>query len=246
MGRKSALCLFLILGLGACTQENGHTPAKEQPAEGITQSVLEQNTVKKLSYSLGVVMGSSLTDFEQVDLPVLFSAIEASQTEKKEDLIMDEDTARDNIMNEINKQREIMEKQQADQAETNKEASEAFLSENATKEGVIVLESGLQYKILQEGTGATPKATDTVEVHYVGTLIDGTVFDSSITRGAPVVFPVNGVIKGWTEALQLMKVGAKWKLYIPYHLAYGERGAGGAIGPFQTLIFDIELVEIVG
>ena len=244
MIRKSGLCLFLVLSFSACMQEDSHTSAEEQPTENITQSMLEQDPVKRLSYSLGVIMGSSLADFEQVDLPVLFRAIEASQTKQKEDVIMDEKTARDNIMKEISKQREILEKQQADQAETNKEASAAFLTENATREGVITLESGLQYQVLQEGTGATPKATDTVEVHYVGTLIDGTVFDSSITRGTPVVFPVNGVIKGWTEALQLMQVGAKWKLYIPSELGYGAYGAGKDIGPNAALIFDVELLSI--
>jgi FKBP-type peptidyl-prolyl cis-trans isomerase FklB len=121
----------------------------------------------------------------------------------------------------------------------------AFLEKNAQREEITVTESGLQYEIITEGTGNIPTANNTVKTHYHGTLIDGTVFDSSYERGQPAEFPVNGVIKGWVEALQLMPVGSKWKLYIPYNLAYGERGAGKVIGPYETLIFDIELIEIV-
>lgn len=128
--------------------------------------------------------------------------------------------------------------------EKNKAEGEAFLAQNKAKEGVVTLPSGLQYKILQAGTGATPTSTDTVVTHYNGTLINGQVFDSSVQRGQPATFPVNGVIAGWTEALQLMKVGAKWQLFIPADLAYGERGAGQKIAPDSTLIFDIELLEI--
>ena len=112
------------------------------------------------------------------------------------------------------------------------------------KEGVISLESGLQYEILKQGSGAKPTINDNVTTHYHGTLIDGTIFDSSVDRGQPATFPVSGVIKGWTEALQLMSVGSKWRLYVPYDLAYGERGAGANIGPFTTLIFEVELISI--
>jgi len=125
------------------------------------------------------------------------------------------------------------------------EEGKAFLTENAKKETVTELESGLQYEILVEGNGPKPKATDQVKCHYHGTLIDGTVFDSSYDRGEPAVFPVNGVIQGWIEALQMMPTGSKWKLYIPSDLAYGEKGAGQAIAPHSTLIFDVELLEIV-
>jgi len=121
---------------------------------------------------------------------------------------------------------------------------EKFLAENKTKEGVKVTESGLQYMVVKEGDGAMPLASSTVSVHYTGTLLDGTVFDSSVQRGQPATFPVNGVIAGWTEALQMMKVGSSWKLFIPYQLAYGDQSAGGAIGPYSTLIFDVELLEI--
>ena len=121
---------------------------------------------------------------------------------------------------------------------------EKFLAENKTKEGVKETASGLQYLVVKEGDGASPTASSTVTVHYTGTLLNGTIFDSSVQRGQPATFPVNGVIGGWTEALQMMKVGSAWKLFIPYHLAYGDQGAGGAIGPYSTLIFDVELLEI--
>ena len=125
------------------------------------------------------------------------------------------------------------------------EAGKVFLAENGKKEGVQVTESGLQYKVLKAGDGAIPARTDHVRVHYTGRLIDGTVFDSSVQRGQPAEFPVNGVIAGWIEALTLMPVGSKWELYIPYQLAYGERGAGAAIPPFATLVFEVELLEIL-
>jgi FKBP-type peptidyl-prolyl cis-trans isomerase FklB len=121
---------------------------------------------------------------------------------------------------------------------------EAFLAENGQRTGVIKLESGLQYEVINSGDGMVPSAMDNVKCHYHGTLIDGTVFDSSVERGEPAVFPVGGVIQGWVEALQMMNVGSKWRLFIPPHLAYGSRGAGGAIGPDTTLVFDVELIGI--
>jgi len=142
----------------------------------------------------------------------------------------------------------INERMQAQQAEQAKEASaegQAFLDKNAKRDEVTVTESGLQYEVLTTGEGEKPTAASKVRTHYHGTLIDGTVFDSSYDRGEPAEFPVGGVIAGWTEALQMMTVGSKWRLAIPYELAYGEQGAGGAIGPFQTLVFDVELLEIL-
>ncbi len=144
---------------------------------------------------------------------------------------------------------EINSRMQAKEAEQSKglaAAGEAFLAENAKKPGVTVTASGLQYEVITQGTGAIPTKTSKVKTHYHGTLIDGTVFDSSVNRGQPIDFPVNGVISGWTEALQLMPVGSKWRLYIPHNLAYGERGAGGSIKPYSALIFDVELIDIVG
>lgn len=143
---------------------------------------------------------------------------------------------------------QINEEMQAKQAERAKEAAaegEAFLAENAKNDNIVVLESGLQYEVIEEGNGDKPSAESVVSTHYHGTLIDGTVFDSSVERGQPAEFPVNRVIAGWTEALQLMPTGSKWRLYIPYHLAYGEQGAGGMIGPYQALVFDVELLDIV-
>jgi FKBP-type peptidyl-prolyl cis-trans isomerase FklB len=143
-------------------------------------------------------------------------------------------------------QKDLMAKEQERRnqvAEKNKMEGEAFLTGNKGKEGVVTLPSGLQYKVVKPGDGPSPKETDTVETNYRGTLIDGTEFDSSYKRGQAAVFPVKGVIRGWTEALQLMKVGGKWQLYVPPELAYGERGAG-PIGPNATLIFDVELLSI--
>ncbi len=143
---------------------------------------------------------------------------------------------------------EIQARMQAQQAEKSKVLSaegEKFLAENADRDEITVTETGLQYEVLTAGDGDKPAGTSTVRTHYHGTLIDGTVFDSSYDRGQPAEFPVNGVIAGWTEALQMMQVGSKWRLYVPYQLAYGEQGAGGSIGPYSALIFDVELLDIV-
>ena len=144
---------------------------------------------------------------------------------------------------------EIHQRMQAAKAEQSKafiEEGNAYLAKNAERKEVTVTDSGLQYEIIEAGDGDKPAADSTVRVHYHGTLIDGSVFDSSYKRGQPAEFPVNGVIRGWTEALQLMPVGSKWKLTIPYDLAYGEQGAGGAIAPYSTLVFDVELLDILG
>ncbi|WP_067516622.1 FKBP-type peptidyl-prolyl cis-trans isomerase [Endozoicomonas ascidiicola] len=143
---------------------------------------------------------------------------------------------------------EMQQRLQAEEAERAKVLAaegEAFLAENAKREGVQVTESGLQFEIITEGSGEKPSRESTVRTHYHGTLIDGSVFDSSVQRGEPAEFPVGGVIAGWTEALQMMNTGSKWKLFVPYNLAYGERGAGGAIGPYTTLVFEVELLDIV-
>lgn len=140
-------------------------------------------------------------------------------------------------------QKDMMAKQQ-DMAIKNKKEGEAFLAENKKKEGVKTLPSGLQYKVIKEGTGKKPKLSDTVTAQYRGTLVDGTEFDSSYKRGQPASFPVSGVIPGWTEALQLMGEGAKWQLFVPSNLAYGERGASAVIGPNATLIFEVELISV--
>ena len=140
---------------------------------------------------------------------------------------------------------EMLQAKQEELGKVAAEAGEKFLAENAEKDGIVVTESGLQYEIITEGSGEKPSAESTVSTHYHGTLIDGTVFDSSVERGQPAQFPVNRVIAGWTEALQMMPVGSKWRLYIPHNLAYGPQGSGGAIAPYSALIFDVELLEIV-
>lgn len=139
---------------------------------------------------------------------------------------------------------EFFQKKEQQQAASAKEDGAKFLADNATKEGVVTLPSGLQYQVLREGNGKQPKATDKVECHYEGTLINGQVFDSSYQRGQTATFPLNQVIAGWTEGLQLMKEGAKYRFFIPYHLGYGERGAGQSIPPYATLIFDVELIAV--
>lgn len=138
-----------------------------------------------------------------------------------------------------------LQKIQEEAAEAASAEGVAFLAENAKRDGVFVTDSGLQYEIITEGTGAKPTADSTVRTHYHGSFINGDVFDSSVARGEPAEFPVSGVIAGWTEALQMMPVGSKWKLTVPSHLAYGERGAGGAIPPFATLVFEVELLDII-
>ncbi|PJE79134.1 FKBP-type 22 kDa peptidyl-prolyl cis-trans isomerase [invertebrate metagenome] len=138
-----------------------------------------------------------------------------------------------------------IQKKQANKGKAMAAAGEMYLADNAKKDSVHVTESGLQYEVLVEGKGPKPTAASTVRTHYHGTLIDGTVFDSSVNRGEPTEFPVNGVIAGWTEALQMMNTGSKWRLYVPHQLAYGERGAGAAIAPYTTLVFEVELLDII-
>ena len=197
----------------------------------------------KVSYSIGLNIGKSMKK-EGLDInpDALAAAMKDVFAGAKLQLTDEEVQA---VMQDF--QKKMMAKQMAVREEglgKNKVEGEKFLAENKKKEGVKTTASGLQYKVIKDGTGKTPKATDTVKTHYRGTLINGTEFDSSYKRGEPAEFPVNGVIKGWTEALQLMKEGAKWQLYIPSDLAYGERGAGKDIGPNSTLIFDIELLSV--
>jgi FKBP-type peptidyl-prolyl cis-trans isomerase FklB len=197
---------------------------------------------EKISYSIGMDIGGNLKrGAVEVDPDILAKGLKDSYGGGK--TLLTEDQARQAIegfqKTLMAKKAEAMQKL----SEKNKVEGEKFLAENAKKEGVKSLPSGLQYKVITPGTGKSPKATDTVTTHYKGTLIDGTEFDSSYKRGQAAVFPVNGVIAGWTEALQLMKVGDKWQLFIPPDLAYGERGAG-PIGPNATLIFDVELVSV--
>ena len=203
----------------------------------------EETPDVSLGYALGMDVADSLKrqdiDIDADDFVQGFTdAFVTGETR------IDEDQKRALIM----KMRESMQakqmKKQAEAGETNMKEGETFLKENAEKEGVTVLPSGLQYTVLEEGSGDQPAATDTVTVHYTGTLIDGTVFDSSVERGSPATFALNRVIPGWTEGVQLMKPGAKYRFFIPSDLAYGERGAPPTIGPNATLIFDVELLEV--
>ncbi len=197
----------------------------------------------KVSYAIGLDIGTKLkAQSVEVDTKTLLRGLDDGYAGGTP--LMTDNDVRVTLM-ELQKQ--LMAKQQERAkalGEKNKKDGEAFLAENAKKEGVKTLPSGLQYKVLKEGKGPIPKANDTVETNYRGTLIDGTEFDSSYKRGTPAAFPVNAVIPGWTEALQLMKVGSKWQLFVPSKLAYGERGAGRDIGPNATLIFEVELLGI--
>ncbi|MGH6962218.1 MAG: FKBP-type peptidyl-prolyl cis-trans isomerase [Dongiaceae bacterium] len=198
---------------------------------------------QKFGYAIGVDIGKSLAPVkDDVDIDALIAGLEETLAGKEPRL---DDEAREKIKTEVS--RKLQEKQMQERtakAAAAKTAGETFLAENGKREGVKTTASGLQYEIVTEGTGASPKATDKVTVHYKGTLIDGTEFDSSYSRGQPVTFPLGNVIPGWTEGLQLVKAGGKAKLYIPSSLAYGERGAGAKIGPNEALVFEIELVAI--
>lgn len=210
---------------------------------GLCQETTELTTkAQRVSYSIGADIGSNLKQQDmELDATALAAGIADSLTGNT---VMTDEEMQEVLMAF---QQEMMAKMQAKQAvdgADNLKEGEAFLAENAKKDGVKVLPSGLQYKVLTSGDGKTPQATDTVKTHYHGTLIDGTVFDSSVDRGEPVSFPVNQVIPGWTEALQLMKEGDKWQLFVPADLAYAERGAGGKIGPNSTLVFEVELISV--
>lgn len=199
----------------------------------------------KLSYALGMSMGHN---FKGTGIKTLNSADFAAGVASVYDGVKPEMTFDEakRIVNEYFAKLEAeMQAEAAKQGEVNRKNGEAFLSENAKREGIKVTESGLQYEVLESGKGDSPKASDNVEVHYTGKLIDGTVFDSSVERGVPASFGVTQVIPGWVEALQLMHEGDKWRLYIPSDLAYGPNGAGGVIGPYMTLIFDVELLRVI-
>jgi FKBP-type peptidyl-prolyl cis-trans isomerase len=216
--------------------------AKTPVAKGAGATTLK-TPKDKFSYALGMNLGTSLhKQAVDVDPSIVAQGLRAALAGGKTLMTQEEaQTALMEVQNELRKKQQ--EKIQV-AGEANKKEGEAFLAANKAKEGVVTLPSGLEYKILKEGTGPKPTASDSVVCNYRGTLINGTEFDSSYKRGQPATFPVGGVIKGWTEALQLMPMGSKWQLFIPSSLAYGERGAGGDIGPGATLIFEVELLSI--
>lgn len=200
--------------------------------------IKKEKYMDKLSYALGMSMGNNFkaSGIETLTVEDFTRGVQAVYEGAKPEMTYDE--AKQVINDYFTRlQQELDEK--------NRAAGEAFLAENKKRAGVVALPSGLQYEILKEGNGRRPSATDKVQCHYHGTLIDGTVFDSSVQRGTPAVFGVNQVIAGWVEALQLMPEGSKWRLYIPSDLAYGKHGAGDKIGPNATLIFDVELIKIL-
>jgi FKBP-type peptidyl-prolyl cis-trans isomerase FklB len=225
----AVLCLLLF---------NGPAVAEEKK---------QMSEKEKLSYSLGYMQGNSMANFfkersVEIDANTLSKAFKAGFSGSKPALTQHEmhEIVSAYQVNMAAKQSELIK----EAAEKNKKAGEAFLQENRNKEGIVTLPSGLQYKVLKEGTGETPKATNRVKVNYRGTLIDGREFDNSYKRGEPAVFEAEKVIPGWTEALQLMKVGAKWEVFIPANLAYGDKAGGAIIGPNSVLIFEIELLAI--
>jgi len=224
-------------------KKSGTGTTASKPAPSAKAAAPLTTPKDKLSYTIGTDIGKKLkAQSIDVDPTVVSRGIKDAFTGAKPAMT---DEEMKSTLTDLQKQ--MREKQMAvvrELSEKNKKEGEAFLAANKTKEGVVTLPSGLQYKILKAGDGKKPAASDSVVCNYRGTLIDGTEFDSSYKRGEPATFPVSGVIKGWTEALQLMPVGSKWQLVVPSELAYGERGAGGDIAPNSTLIFEVELLSI--
>lgn len=199
----------------------------------------------KVSYALGLGIGRQLAQMGASDLSIEDFAAAIKDVIAGNELKVSNHEAQTIVQDYFRKQEEKLNAERAEKGKAAKAEGEKYLAENAKKEGVVTLPSGLQYMVLKEGSGKKPKATDKVKCHYEGFLIDGTVFDSSVERGEPAVFPLNQVIAGWTEGLQLMQEGAKYRFFIPYILGYGEGGAGASIPPFAALIFDVELIEVL-
>jgi FKBP-type peptidyl-prolyl cis-trans isomerase FklB len=199
----------------------------------------------KVSYALGLGIGQQLSQMGASELNIDDFAQAIKDVIAGAELKVQHREAQQIVQDYFAQQEKKINAQRAEQGKAQKEAGEKYLAENAKKEGVITTQSGLQYKVLNEGSGKQPTAKDTVMCHYEGFLIDGTVFDSSVQRGEPATFPLQQVIAGWTEGLQLMKEGAKYRFFIPYRLGYGEGGAGASIPPYATLIFDVELIQVV-
>jgi FKBP-type peptidyl-prolyl cis-trans isomerase len=226
--RKSLTAVAVVAALGTATASFAQELKSEKD---------------KVSYMVGMDVGKGLSSIkDEIDLKIVVQAIEASIKGDKTALTQEDALKiRQDFMQKLSAKRQAEEKAKA---ETNKKAGEEFLAKNKSKAGVKTTASGLQYEVVKQGTGPKPKDTDTVEVHYTGTLLNGEKFDSSVDRGQPTSFPLKGVIPGWTEGLQLMPVGSKYKFYIPANLAYGENGPG-PIGPNATLTFEVELLKIV-
>lgn len=227
--KKIVVALFIFMSLMA----NLSAQVQETPKD-----ISLKNAVDSLSYSFGLLIGNNIQTQGVKELNHDLFVKGFNSGFANEQPVMKIEDANTYVQDYFNKQI-------AEEANMNLQKSAEFLVANQTKEGVVTLPDGLQYKVLEPGEGNPPLATDQVKVDYTGTFIDGKVFDSSIERNEPIVFAVNQVIPGWTEALQLMKPGAKWMLYVPPSLAYGEKGAGGVIGPNQALIFEVHLIEVI-
>jgi len=201
--------------------------------------------MNKVSYALGLGIGQQLSQMGASELNIDDFAQAIKDVIAGAELKVQHREAQQIVQEYFAKQEKKINAQRAEQGKAQKETGEKYLAENAKREGVVTTASGLQYKVLTEGKGKQPTAKDTVKCHYEGFLIDGTVFDSSVQRGEPATFALQQVIAGWTEGVQLMKEGAKYRFFIPYRLAYGEGGAGAAIPPYATLIFDVELIQVM-
>ena len=242
------MIIAAALGLAACQPADKEaTAAEAAPAAAVSEASAEvaafANEDEKVSYAIGLKYGESMKrDLSELQLKTFYKGFSDGFEGSKPQLEAEDIVATLQAL-QTRKMEEMKKKAESAGAE-NKAAGDVFLGENKKREGVKTLESGLQYEVLASGEGDSPSKEDQVKVHYHGTLVDGTVFDSSVDRGKPATFGVGQVIPGWTEALQLMKVGDKWKVFIPSDLAYGERGAGGKIGPNSALIFEVELISI--
>jgi FKBP-type peptidyl-prolyl cis-trans isomerase FklB len=218
--------------------------SKKNKSETTNSQILPSSKIDSVSYAIGISIAKSFeTEFPEINLDQFMYGL-SSKLSKEGETIMNDTDAQKIVENYFKSKKEASMSQEKDNYSSVIKEGEDFLIKNAKRKNIITLASGLQYEILTKGNGAKPGPTDKIEAHYHGTLLDGTVFDSSVERGTPIALSVNGVIKGWTEALQLMSVGSKWKLFIPYNLAYGERGAGALIKPYSTLIFEVELISI--
>lgn len=221
----------------------GATLAASVSTVALAQDDALETPEERLSYTIGMDIGGSLAEQDMdLDLDLLMEALRASYLGEETRLTQEEALAEREAF--MQRRQQEMEAQRSEEANTNLEAGRAFLAQNRERDDVVETESGLQYRVIEEGEGASPVAEDRVTVHYRGTLIDGTEFDSSYSRGEPATFALNQVIPGWTEGVQLMKEGAKYEFFIPSDLAYGEQGRPGPIGPNSTLIFEVELIEV--
>jgi FKBP-type peptidyl-prolyl cis-trans isomerase FklB len=241
--------LFFVLAMSCClatraqekTAPTARTHATVKTAHSARKPAAKlslKTTQDSLCYSIGLSVASFFKQQNITDINTAMVAKAIDDVTKKDSLLMNEQQANAWMLG-------YMQRLKTEKSAGNKRAGEEFLAANKTKPGVITTASGLQYLVIKEGSGPKPSLTDKVKCHYHGTLIDGRVFDSSVDRGQPIELSVNGVIPGWTEALQLMAVGSKWKLFIPSNLAYGDQQAGALIAPGSTLVFDIELLDIV-